>query len=59
MQDIVNCKLLHEFNEYDNYSQIDKEIINILYINNNHFELLLKKDYIKNSLIHNIIKNIP
>ena len=58
VQDVGNFKLLNEFNEYDNFSQIDKDIVNILYINNNHFELLLKKDCVKNLLIHNIIKNI-
>ena len=39
-------------------TETDKDIINILFINNNHFEILVKKDYKKNELVSSIIKKI-
>ena len=53
-----NCyNLLNEFNNQNPNDNIyDKDIINLLFINNNHFQLLMKKNYKKNTLINNIIK---
>lgn len=57
-QNDIYYKLLNEFNQIENeVLKEDKDIINLLFINNNHFQLLIKKDYKKNILIQNILKN--
>ena len=49
-QNDIYYKLLNEFNQIENeVLKEDKDIINLLFINNNHFQLLIKKDYKKNS----------
>ena len=51
-------KLYNEFNpQIKNNKHIDSDIINILFINNNHFQLLIKNDYKKNAFINDIIKS--
>ena len=50
--------MINEFNHKVGQENIvDKDILNILFINKNHFQLLIPKNYKKNDLISNIIKN--
>ena len=56
-QDYGNFSLINEFNQIvEQENNIDKDIINMLFINNNHFQLLIPNNYKKNELISNIIK---
>lgn len=50
--------MINEFNQsLAKKNNIDKDIINLLFINNNHFQLILPKNNKKNEIISNIIKN--
>ena len=50
--------MINEFNQsLAKKNNIDKDIINLLFINNNHFQLRLPKNNKKNEIISNIIKN--
>lgn len=51
--------MINEFNQsLAKKNNVDKDIINLLFINNNHFQLILPKNNKKNEIISNIIKNI-
>ena len=51
--------LYYEFNKKnENNEFLVQDIINLLFINNNHFQLLLKIGFKKNALINNIINNV-
>lgn len=58
IRDTNYYKLFNEYNEKKSIKDIDKKVINALFINNNHFEIICPKLEKNAKEVNNIIKKI-